>query len=480
MQTFQYTPIQFFEREYGIEYTKYEFSRMREVYEARSKKLSEVSGYVAWLRVPKMFLILPTLTSPNPCIICEISKEMQVPLERAFIRAKGTWRCRGAKEIEAFNRIILSAEEIFTVDHYEIMIPEIDQIKQDINYHDFKGILFDAWSNVDEPIQDLIAHSIVSSPKMFDRRGGLTLSLYNEFRISVSKRLVAHLRRFIPTELRQQRQFKIKAGYTGHVVKLDPFPWMYKSINADEQFSTDAVRLLNRHAPLKVDEITLSLYSNDSRPKSLREPPVTESDSPIVIKGDVEKRPGFYDSSFDILKFIISSHIIPPPVMSQETYSRSVQYLQEQIDRLAYKYPILADERGSKGLLDLNIHGKPESLLHLALSDGRSNMVQEIEPETVKTVFNVFEKNMDNTMVIWQEAFPEKGKLDYSSISPEQRRIIGYIIEHGPSSFNEIRAVFNDIQEFIFEKLWRELHDKGAIYEKQQGIFDVAKHYKNS
>lgn len=60
--------------------------------------------------------------------------------------------------------------------------------------------------------------------------------------------------------------------------------------------------------------------------------------------------------------------------------------------------PVLNMEARRGVLLDLEIHGKPRSLLHLRLSDGRSNLQQEMTFDTVKKAINLFIHNLDNAM----------------------------------------------------------------------------------
>ncbi|AFU57414.1 hypothetical protein Ngar_c04700 [Candidatus Nitrososphaera gargensis Ga9.2] len=197
---FQYAHIRFFEREFGLEYTKFENRRMQEVYQAKTHKLSEVSGYVVWLRRNKAFLIVPTLTSPEPSVFCEIPDwiNLEIPPDRAFVVTKGKWGYKVARGVEP------SASPIFTVDHYKVTRPDLGSIRPDSTYHDFREILFEGLADVYPEVQDLVAHSIISSPKTLDRLGGLTLSVYNESK-ATSRVLLAYLKRFLPKEfLRQQ------------------------------------------------------------------------------------------------------------------------------------------------------------------------------------------------------------------------------------------------------------------------------------
>ncbi|WP_148680832.1 hypothetical protein [Candidatus Nitrososphaera gargensis] len=160
-------------------------------------------------------------------------------------------------------------------------------------------------------------------------------------------------------------------------------------------------------------------------------------------------------------------------------YESSLGYLQEKITEISYKYPQFRAELGRGGILDLDIHGKPLSLLHLGLSDGRSNSQVEVTRQTIENALSIYDRNMDNTLAIWQDAFPGDGKLDFSGTAPEQRRIAGYIYHHGPATREQMyEALKNEMSRDSFYRWWKDLYDHGGIYEKVPGIFDIVPHYR--
>ncbi|AFU57415.1 hypothetical protein Ngar_c04710 [Candidatus Nitrososphaera gargensis Ga9.2] len=65
---------------------------------------------------------------------------------------------------------------------------------------------------------------------------------------------------------------------------------MYKSFDADRELSKDALTLLCRPSDFSVpDEVMISLESDYSKPKSLRDPPAAMADVPIVAANTLEK-----------------------------------------------------------------------------------------------------------------------------------------------------------------------------------------------
>ncbi len=254
---------------------------------------------------------------------------------------------------------------------------------------------------------------------------------------------------------------------------------MYKYLDANRELSKDALTLLRRPLDASVpDEVMVSLESDYAKPKSLRDLPAAMADVPIVAANTLEKRRAVYDPSPELPKFIIATHLVPIGLPAS-LYESSLGYLQEKITEISYKYPQFRTELGRGGILDLDIHGKPLSLLHLGLSDGRSKSQVEIARETIENALSIYERNMDNTLAIRQDAFLGDGKLDFSGTAPEQSRIAGYIYQHGPSTPEQVyEAVKNETSRDSFYKWWNDLHNHGGIYEKRPGVFDIIPHYR--
>jgi hypothetical protein len=85
-------PPRYFEREFGVEFTPYEFRRKNEIKSAIIQRAKEVSGYVKWLPAPGAFILMPTTTTAEPYIACFVEPSgngLKRPQERALIRAKG-------------------------------------------------------------------------------------------------------------------------------------------------------------------------------------------------------------------------------------------------------------------------------------------------------------------------------------------------------------------------------------------------------
>lgn len=463
-------PPRYFEREFGIEFTPYELRRKDDIRKALINKSKEVSGYVRWLPAPNGFLIMPTTTTADPHIACVIEPWSGInrPPERSFINAKGKWSywARGYSD---------STSQRFIVTSFEEMKPDLGEMKPDLRYHDFKEILFEGIFNVDAATQDFIAHSFVSSPTSLGRIGGLSLSLYNEYdRHKKAGILQRYLLGFLPKEVLVSESYEISVEGLQRL-ELDPFGWSYKSLDIESLVPRQTSELLARpvdQAALS-QEISISLFSKDRKPKSLRDPAAALSDAPIVVERDVEKGRGVFEPDPKVFQFMVATHVVQT-ALPDVTYKKSLKYIDQELEKLMSEYPLLLKESGRGMLLDLNIHGKPRSLLHLGLSDGRSSLQQEVTLDAVEKAVKLFIDNLENAMVAWEDIHPTDKDFNLAGIAPEARKIIGFIIRNGPSSrITILEYCRNDMSESVFDRTWSSIYNGGLIYHKGNDIFDV-------
>lgn len=256
---------------------------------------------------------------------------------------------------------------------------------------------------------------------------------------------------------------------------------MYKQFNSDMTLSYEATNLLQRPLGISTEEISISLRSERTFPRTLNDHPLALSDVPIVAGKDIESSRGDFDPSPEVFKFILATHMTPITI-SRESYENGLNYLQDRLGLIADSNPAFSNERGKGGILDMNIHGKPLSVLHIALSDTRAGVLQELSDDSVKKAAKLFEANINDTLEIWADAFPgQTNEFDFSWLVAEQRRFIGYIIRNGPSTPEQVSTAFNDeISRERFLGLWKDLYEKRAIYEKDVNVFEVIPYYRHA
>jgi hypothetical protein len=120
-------------------------------------------------------------------------------------------------------------------------------------------------------------------------------------------------------------------------------------------------------------------------------------------------------------------------------------------------------------------------LLNLGLSDGRSNMQQQVTFDDVEKEVRLFIENMDNAMIAWEDIRPQDKAYNLAGIAPEARKIVGYIIRNGPSSKAAIYEHCKlEMPKAVFDRTSKSLYNGGLIYAKGTDPFDVIPHLRDS
>lgn len=464
-------PPRYFEREFGIEFAPFEWKRKEAMRNTIKVQSHEVSGYVRWFPARTGYLLVPTLTTSEPRIFCYPAPfgKQELPPERSFIIAKGSWTLWPNGTTNPSRR--------FAVEEFNILRPEIGDIKPDLSYRDCREILFEALSVPDEPLKDLVTYSFISSPTALGRTGGLSLSLYNEYdndKRGQSGMLQKYLLGFLPAEVVYSRSMPLAVEGTSMSVTMEPFNWSYKSYRTDGAIPKEAFGILNRiGASADIVETSVSMFSKHNKPRSLNDPVVTFADAPIVVTRDVEKKSGSFDPSPKVFQFMVATHMVQS-ILPEPIYESSLSYIRQELTRLTDEYPLLKKHLGKGSILDLGVYGRPMSLLHLGLSDGRACIQEKIDNDNIRRVVELFRNNADNTMAVWEMTFPNDAKYNLSSLAPEERRILSYIVRNGPSSQRDIfESCKENMSETVFLRMWNSLHNGGLIFEASTGIFDI-------
>ncbi|MDE2589942.1 MAG: hypothetical protein KGL95_09805, partial [Patescibacteria group bacterium] len=318
---YRYTKTRFIDREFGVEYTKFENEQMRHFMEERKKTVVEITGYVSWIKGNR-FLLLPTKTVSNVYFICEMSMGVDFPDNNQYVSCKGSWKYSLQSKTTTFGYQILVVEEI------QKSKPDFGMIKPDITHKDFVKILFDRWINIDEKTQNLIAQTLISSPTMPDRAGGLTLSLFNLTKEKLTNVFREDIRRFLPSEIRRNKPFLFDVRELGTKHTLPSFGWS-EHISNFVNISSEINTKLNR-TPISNDEYSISLLSDDHAPHDFSSEGLSKSDYPIILEEHLERKLGSYYTDPEIFKFFISAHMLFPSV-SKEIYRQSLEYSRKEI-----------------------------------------------------------------------------------------------------------------------------------------------------
>lgn len=454
---YRYTKSRFIDREFGVEFTKFENEQMRHFMEERKKPIVEITGYVSWLDDGHRFLLLPTKTVSNVYFICEVSTGVDFPDNNQYVSCKGLWKYSLQSKKTAFGYQILVVEEI------QKSNPDFGIIQPDITYKDFVEILFERWSNVDENTQSLIAQSLVSSPTNFERAGGFTLSYFSLAKERSAILFASDLQRFVPSELLKNKPLPIDVRELGLKSHLPSFGWEGVGLNDnfDKSAENQFITKLNR-VPISKDEYSISFFSSKSAPADFNSTSLGKSDYPVIFEEHSERKHRSYYTSPEIYKFMIATHMSSPEV-NVDVYRKG-----QEISRDALLKKIKTDETlskfsGNDKLLDLGVRGRPLSIINLAISYGRSDLANSITIERINDTSQLYLNNLEHITDAWNDLIVDK-ITPLASLNNDERRVLALLIDNGPSSIVEGATKLKmSIDEF--SRIISSLHKKNTIYE---------------
>lgn len=460
---YRYTRTRYIDREFGIEYTKFENQQIRDFDLARKNTSVEITGYVSWIDRSR-FLLRPARTAAPIYFICKITEGVDYPPNNQYVWCKGEW----GYEI---NPEQSTTYKILKVTDIQNTSPDFGIVKPDINIREFTGIMFENWRNVDDNTQSLISQSLVSSPTSTTRAGGFTLSHFNLAKELLVNRFTQDLRRLIPREILKNEPPLVAIREIGLKQKLPSFGWSH--LDLDELKRTSPQEYANRlnRVPLTDDEYSISFLSEKGAPVISNSEELAKTDYPIIFEEHVERKTRSYYTSPEIYKFLLASHLIAPAI-DLGTYQKGIEYSRNELLKVAKTDEILSKLTGNNGLLDVGINGRPTSILNLTLSYERSDFDNKIDFDDVKRVTATYLDNIDHVSRIWQDL-----KSDIVSplatLNTDERRLIAFLIDHGPSTEKECIDHLK-ITDIEFAKLINLLIIKNAVYQPQQGKYASA------
>ncbi len=217
-----------FAREYGYQYTRYEFASMKRLYKDKIRRSEELRGYIT--RIDDCYILRPTYTTLYPYIVCKSDREIS-----NNVRLYGRWNYNIDKEYLIFD--IEDVEEI-KLDH--------TILKDVIKYNQYLDMLFDN-AMIDEKVKEIIGHILIS-------RGEKPFRLL--IRSGNADMLIKRLKRFIPIEFISMNKFFIKELTSYFIMK--PILSFDTNSSINILFDTDINLTLDSiYVYGKTDEFTL-------------------------------------------------------------------------------------------------------------------------------------------------------------------------------------------------------------------------------
>ncbi|MEX0862905.1 hypothetical protein [Nitrosopumilus sp.] len=454
---YQYAKTRFFEREHGIEFTKFELEQMKKFSESRKQDRVEISGYVVWSR-PPYFLLIPTSTTTNGSIICKVENGLSYPDLNQYSTIRGNWQ---------YDIILNKTVKVLLVIDIDKTKHDFGKIKPDISPKDFIDILFEKWRNIRGTTKALIAQDFVSSPtSTVERTGGFTLTIASYSKSNALSMFLGDLNRFIPKDFTKNKSLSFKIPELGTTANLPKFGWDDNVANV-EKIPKNIDTKLDR-IPKSMDECSITLLQKTMGPFNFDARGLVKSDYPIIIEEHVERNHVSYDVDPEIYKFILTTRLSSPTV-SLDIFNEGIEKNRKALSTISETFESFSERTGNNQFLDLGHKGKPLSIHNLALSFGRSNSIDSITLDSIEKASKVYLKNIENVMEV-QEMWGYDEIPASAVLSIEQRRVWKYLRDNSNRSENDIAENLElPIKEV--QKTIQTLLSKSTIIESEFGKY---------
>ena len=466
-QRYQHSRVRFFEREHGTEFLRFEMDQMRRFAAAKKARGdAELDGYVAWMR-PPYFVLLPTPTTSSIYMVCRAADGVPYPDMNAFSTVRG----RIGPAVLPGGRAdhVLQAEEIAGAR------PGFGEITPEIPQKEFVGLLFEKWRNVAETTQQLVAHTLTSSPDMPGRRtGGFTVTIDALSKSAILSTLAADLRRFVPAEVRAGRRLAVSlpemgsAGSAAATARLPPLEWGSSTAQLESMPAAVAARLDRTRSggESAAAEHSITLLKKAGGPLPLGHRGVRMSDYPAVLEEHVERRSHSYDASPEVFKFLLAARMHRPAV-SAAVLDSSVKGYRAMIERFIDGHEYLSAAAGSGQFLDMGFGGRPLSVYSVAASIARSRAAGGVSAGDLERAGTMYIDNLKEVFDVIHDGAYDK----FSARAPikyDERRVFVYLDEHPGSSVSDVSAAVQ-LDPDEAGRLIDSLHKKGLLYEPAAG-----------
>jgi hypothetical protein len=466
--------LSFWERQYGSEIPFFEFNRIKEFYNAKHMKRTNVSGYVKKL-ASQRFLLLPTLHNPT-YLLCICAEGVKVPPENSYVNVEGQTRWSQLK-ITPDGKYGNDSDKEIVVEQWVPDTPDWqNKIKPNMEFKEFKEEVFTSFSNIEPLVQNFIASQIVGCPKYDGFFGGLNVCLYDSTQKALATTLAKEIRRIVPRDIGKLHTIKTPFGNV-------PLRCNYNlvTIDAETKLSPKVkVAMEKRAANIGYDELSLYFGSKKNLPKTLEEPPFQLSDFPTTLNEEVEHIKKRADPSLEAFKYMQIQHFIAPIITDT---SDMINKIQETLVKLPERYDVSPQLLARFKVLDASYYGKPQSVIRLALTKTRTENLEKINPNNVNDALQMFEENFDYNFEIWRDMFSEEslgaGTDILLKLSPDERKILRIIdklqgTKEKCVSINEISTAIPRLKREMLEELLEQLSFKRRlIIEKRHQCYTL-------
>jgi hypothetical protein len=465
----RFIPIQlsFWERCYGPTFLDYELSKMMEFARAKKAERVKISGYVKRVR-DDCFLLLPTLYTPQIYLPCFLAEGEPLPPENAYVNIEGVSQWTNLRNDGSTQ---FQGEQAINVQTWCKTSLESVLEKPRMDFNQFKSELFAPTYNVEPIIQDLLAYQIVSCPSFEQFLGGLNISLYDATNHKAARDVAKVVGMIVPRDLGKPHTISSSFGETQLRYKFNLI-----NIDADRSFALSlAEAMTNRRTSGALSELSISISSGKSRPKTLEDLPCSLTDFPTILNENADLTTARIDPNLDAFKYMLHQHLVAPEVENSVAITDTIQ---ERLMQLPNHYDMSSDTLARCKMLDASYTGRPQSILRLALAACRANNLSSVTRDYATKIYEeYFLKNFENVYQTWSETdlFRKKG-ISLPDLSGDEQKIVRVVEAH--ESTDKKHATFREIadetklDDFILSKLLFDLTQrKSFLYEAHQGCY---------
>ena len=422
--------IRFWRREFGSLWLPFERERFLEFSKVKVGEVVSIRGYVKWVN-DKVFALLPTPFSNQVYLLCYNLTERK-PGENSYIEIQGKVDWLQTRNIHP-KSTIFEAEKIIYVDDWADAKPDLTLPKLNFGYRDFVEDLTYRIRNLEPKIADFLAFTALSTPPFYQKVGGINLTLYDSTTQGLPQHVIKEIRRAIPPDIHELHTVKTPFGRFAIRYKYGLF-----SANADKKLPRDMEIFLTKRTRIHIkdfDEVSLSLYSERQKPRTIMDPPCSLSDIPTVIPEETEigRKPILPFPEFDSFKYMIIQQMKTPVI---ENYEGILVNIVDKLEKLREKYGLNPVHLSKYGFLNANYNARPESILRQALAYARAHNINTVNPELANKILDdYFEWNLSYVYEIWEDLIEKPGIP--LSLRVEYRDIIRILRRHGPDVSEE-------------------------------------------
>jgi hypothetical protein len=476
----KYFNLKLWARESGALWLPFEHERISQFSKIKANEKASVSGYVKWIS-NSVFALVPTLFSNQVYLVCINYTDLS-PAENAFVTVSGNAKFDNIRKITI--RKITSESRRFSGD---LIIEVYDWInaksgleipKLNFNYKDFKLGLTSRVEGLEPQIRDFLAFSAISTPAFLENTGGINLTLYDSTKSGLPMKVVRELKKIIPQDMGSTH--KVETGFGRFAMR---YKYAFVSEDADKPLSKQTEDLLSHKISRLLpedSEISMSMFSKNSTPISIQDPPCSLSDVPTVIPENTSiNRSRSVIDQFDALKYMIVSHMKTPIV---EDIQVSQEKIANDLEKIVESYGLDASHLTKYGFLNASYNARPSSVIRECLAFARASDVNIVNPELVSKVFdNYFKWNFDFVYDIWVDLLstPLTSKENLASLNVQYREVIRIIRKYHSTGepgakrgdiIREARTPQNETERLIDDCL-----NEGLIYEPMHGIYRLTR-----